>query len=117
IKAGKSFAKMTDEQRHALRIDAKKMRYVAECFMSIYPKSPTKKFVKALANLQDELGRLNDGVVAYSLVNSLIDEASKTVQRDLTYAGGIVIGWHRQVATDRRDAQLGIWKSFCKTAP
>ncbi len=59
---------MSDAARHQLRIDAKKLRYAAEFFASIYRgRKPTKQrraFMTALGRLQDSLGELNDMIVA-----------------------------------------------------
>jgi triphosphatase len=59
---------MSDVARHQLRIDAKKLRYATEFVASLYRgKAATnhrRAFGKALGQLQDSLGVLNDLVVA-----------------------------------------------------
>ena len=51
-------------QRHALRVQAKKMRYVAEFFAPLFRRKRTREFIAALADLQRELGAANDATVA-----------------------------------------------------
>jgi len=61
---GKHLGALDDETRHEVRKDAKKLRYASEFFASIFDrereKRQHKRFVAALAGLQDCLGALND---------------------------------------------------------
>lgn len=65
---------LPDEARHALRKDAKKLRYAAEFFGSLYAAGSAKKrrrrFLAALEPLQDHLGRLNDQAVEQALLGA-----------------------------------------------
>lgn len=65
---GKRLAKMEEEALHRLRKDAKKLRYTAEAFASLFAgKSRTKRrkaFLHVMEDLQDDLGALNDLRVA-----------------------------------------------------
>lgn len=45
---------------HELRKTCKKLRYMLECFQSIYPQGEIRKLVSALKQLQDNLGNFND---------------------------------------------------------
>ena len=61
---------MDEEQRHRLRIRIKKLRYALEFMDLIYVEEDErkKKFAKAVEQLQEALGHLNDSVVAKTLV-------------------------------------------------
>jgi len=48
------------EALHDLRKDAKKLRYLLECFGSLFPAPPRKAFVGQLKALQDNLGTFQD---------------------------------------------------------
>jgi CHAD domain-containing protein len=48
------------EKLHRLRIDCKKLRYLLEFFVSLYPPAKMKRLIKALKQLQDNLGEFND---------------------------------------------------------
>lgn len=50
-------------QVHELRKDAKKLRYLVECFGSLLPPAPRKRFVQRLKALQDNLGAHQDAEV------------------------------------------------------
>ncbi|WP_261330966.1 CHAD domain-containing protein [Rhizobium leguminosarum] len=63
-KHGSALAETDDEHRHQVRKDAKKLRYAAEFFGSLFDdKRGTRrhrKFIAAMEELQDYLGALND---------------------------------------------------------
>lgn len=58
----------TPQDRHALRIAAKKVRYVAEFFAPLFHRNRAQRYVTALASLQEVLGRGNDAATAARLV-------------------------------------------------
>ncbi len=62
------------EQRHALRIAAKKLRYAAEFFAPLFDAGPARDYAAALAALQDVLGRGNDAATAARLADELAAE-------------------------------------------
>ncbi|MGF7149308.1 inorganic triphosphatase YgiF [Sphingomonas zeicaulis] len=73
---GRDLAKLDNEHRHRVRIEAKKLRYAADFFASCFgeDEAATKRhatFVKALARLQDKLGDLNDVAMGAELLASL----------------------------------------------
>jgi len=61
-------------QLHALRILAKKLRYSAECYTSLYGKKDVDNYLSALAEIQEILGEIND----VSIAQHLLDELAKT---------------------------------------
>ncbi|ACA17322.1 CHAD domain containing protein [Methylobacterium sp. 4-46] len=79
-KRGRHLDELDPEARHRVRIAAKKLRYGAEFFGSLYPKPKAVKrhrtFVKALADLQDCLGDLNDIATAHTLTAALTEGAA-----------------------------------------
>jgi inorganic triphosphatase YgiF len=70
-KRGRHLAQADAEERHRLRIAAKRMRYATEFFGSLYAQRRVKRYVKALSALQDRLGWLNDVSVAQKLLREL----------------------------------------------
>ncbi|RWY68733.1 CHAD domain-containing protein [Rhizobium sp. WSM1325] len=63
-KHGSALAETDDEHRHQVRKDAKKLRYAAEFFGSLFDDKRGarrhRKFIAAMGDLQDHLGALND---------------------------------------------------------
>ncbi|GBG14081.1 single-stranded DNA exonuclease [Novimethylophilus kurashikiensis] len=68
---GKRLQEMPAEERHQTRIAAKKLRYTAEFFLSLYSGGKSHAFIHRLAQLQDRLGVLNDIAVTEQLLRRL----------------------------------------------
>jgi len=62
------------EALHALRIDCKKLRYLLEFFAEIFSRDDVAVLVKALKQLQDNLGRFNDLEVQGATVRQYAQE-------------------------------------------
>lgn len=67
---------LNQDQRHALRKSAKKLRYSIEVFSSLFAKKSTAKYVKYLERVQKSLGNLNDIATAAALLGPLIKPKS-----------------------------------------
>jgi CHAD domain-containing protein len=105
VKHGNALTGEVAAQLHALRIACKKLRYSIEMFGSLFNESRTKRYVAALAQLQDILGTLNDIAVAHRLLNEL-DNGT----RHDTLA--LIRGWMEHDSAERV-AELGkTWKRF-----
>ena len=66
------------EQVHDLRKDAKRLRYLLECFGSLLPKSARKQYVKRLKALQDNLGEHQDAEVHVLMLRAVAAELHGT---------------------------------------
>ena len=64
--------RLSDEERHKLRIDTKKMRYSVEFLAGPFRdlSEDRTKFVNAAENIQDRLGELNDLATRQSLLSA-----------------------------------------------
>lgn len=71
-KRGHRLARLGDHARHKARIEAKKLRYAAEFFASLWTSKKAKarhdRFLEALEKLQNRLGELNDRATAVGLL-------------------------------------------------
>lgn len=88
---GKRLSSMHTVERHATRIAAKKLRYAAEFFASLYFSKKSKAFNRSLSQLQDRLGVLNDITTTEKLVHQLIGSHP---DRPLDEALHICAGWN-----------------------
>jgi inorganic triphosphatase YgiF len=61
---GLDLAHVSDRERHAARIAAKRLRYAAEFFASLFGKKRTRRYLESLAELQEVLGLWNDAATA-----------------------------------------------------
>lgn len=85
---------------HALRIEAKRLRYAAELFAPLWPGKRTRRLLKRLAALQDSMGLANDAEVARGLVASLPGASAGRA-----WAVGLLEGWAlARLSIARREA-------------
>lgn len=112
-KLGGRIEALTPEERHALRIELKKLRYAGEFFQSLFPKKRARPYLKRLSELQDVFGALNDAAVAGALVDSLPRDGANDIL--LAAAGGLVTGWHMARAEAIWPEAKARWKALSKT--
>lgn len=60
-----------DSNLHAVRIDAKNLRYLLEFFSGLYPARAMRKLIRELDRLQDNLGHFNDACVQRGTLRAL----------------------------------------------
>jgi len=104
-------ADLPDAALHDLRLRAKRLRYAAEIFAPLHPDRPGRRFLRRLAVLQEELGLLNDGVVADALMRHLADAGGAGL------AGGLVRGFAAGRAEGARGHIRRAWRRLRKTPP
>jgi CHAD domain-containing protein len=79
IADGRSISPDTPADRvHDLRKDAKKLRYLLECFATVLATGPRKRFVRRLKDLQDNLGVHQDAEVHVATLREIADELHAT---------------------------------------
>ena len=62
---------LTPAERHALRLDAKRLRYALEGLAPLFKSRRLEAHLDALSEIQDDLGRANDAAVAARLLAEL----------------------------------------------
>jgi inorganic triphosphatase YgiF len=108
---GKRLMHMHAEERHQTRIAAKKLRYAAEFFSSLYAAGRTRAFVRRLALVQDRLGVLNDIAVTEQLLQKL---AGKRPDRHLAEAAFVFAGWNASHAMHSLEHMDTAWRKFSR---
>jgi triphosphatase len=105
-KRGAGLAVASPEERHAVRIAAKKMRYAADFFAPLFPPNRARAYLRALACLQDALGHFADATTAARLAGELAgtDVAAAT-------AAGAVRGWSAARAAALEPELLAAWQA------
>ncbi len=106
---GPALLSMPAEERHEVRIAVKKLRYATEFFASLFPGKATRSYIEALAQLQDELGVLNDAATTEILLQHL------TVP-DMA-ARGTVSGWCARGVTMHLVSMDLAWQKFYRKRP
>jgi inorganic triphosphatase YgiF len=113
LKRGRRIENLALQDLHRLRVAVKRLRYIAEFFLPLAPKK-ARNYVRALSELQDFLGRLNDDAIAWRLLDNLgAGESSPAYQQ----AVGYVRGWSAAEAERCRNQLPEAWKQFMKTQP
>ena len=105
MKRCKHFSRLTQDERHQLRIALKNLRYVIEFLESLFDAASVKALMKRLKGLQEDLGHLNDVGTAQRLIRELARPAEHEIN-DVGLAAGMVIGWHLREVTNS-EARLG----------
>lgn len=111
-KRSRHLLKLSAEELHALRIAAKKLRYAGEFFAPLFPGGHTGDFLKAVAALQEALGKLNDAATAQRLLKDLAANGPECGE-----ASGMVIGWTACSASRGMDDLERAWMRFKKEKP
>ena len=88
LKKGKKLRNGTPAERHKVRIAAKRTRYSAEFFQSLYPKKQIHHYVDTLADLQELIGQYHDDMAAGGLLEQLAH-----AQPDIAQGAGFVEGF------------------------
>ncbi len=107
---GRSLAGLPVEALHELRKDAKRLRYAADFFAPAFPGRAIKPFIRRVAELQADLGTLNDAAASAALMAQL-GRAGRG------YAAGLAEGL---ALAEARPALARIgksWKQFRKAKP
>jgi CHAD domain-containing protein len=113
-KRGKHLTTLSPAERHAVRIAAKKLRYAAEFFSSLYPDKRTRKYIGALAALQDVLGAFNDGATTVTLLQEILSTEDMVTYQ---HPEGVVLGWVQGADHARLTELAQTWKTFMERKP
>jgi CHAD domain-containing protein len=107
-----TLAHAPNDERHAARIAAKRLRYVAEFFSPLFPGKRTRTYLETLAATQDALGQFNDAVTASALAGALsgsADAATTGAVRGWVAAQAAAIEPRLEKALRRFDAAKPFW--------
>jgi len=89
------------ENLHQLRLEAKKLRYIAELFVSVYG-APMRRFLRRLQRVQNVLGRVNDAHQAMTNLEALVQRRRRALPPGAVFAmGRISEQQHQQLLAQR----------------
>jgi len=97
-RAGQHLDTLDAPHLHALRIIAKKLRYSAEFFSSLFDGKKARSFMAALSEVQEVLGLINDIAVAHRLLNDLSVEPDLSAHQEAVV---LVRGWIAHELSDQ----------------
>ncbi len=108
-----SGATPTVEDLHALRIRAKRLRYLLEFLCELTGK-PGRRFVKRLVRLQDLLGAHQDAVVATDWTRRYAESRGAQSDSETLLALGMLIGHEQRIAAEARADFHKTWRRFAR---
>lgn len=112
LKMGRDIESLEAEALHALRKELKKLRYTVDVLAPIYPPRKVAPYLKALKEMQDTFGSLNDGAMA---AEALGPEAKALHgDPDVQRAVGWVLGTLAVQTRHDRPALFARWHGFRK---
>ena len=111
IKQGKTIDWTDAENVHKLRLQVKKIKYVAEALEPVLYE--VSQLILRLDALQDHLGLVNDAYSTEFLLKKLLKVNSS---KELYLEAGMVIGWQGREVLLARSKISKHWKSFHRTA-
>ncbi|MBL8697385.1 MAG: CHAD domain-containing protein [Alphaproteobacteria bacterium] len=110
-RAGERLAELSEPELHDVRLRAKKLRYAGEFFRDLFAAKAAKRYLAALADVQDHLGALNDSVTVRALLQRL-------GRRRLADAAGfergaaVILGWSGARVSAELDRLPETWRAF-----
>lgn len=107
--AGRDLAGRPAAELHALRLGIKRFRYAAEFFAPLFPGREARRMLRRLAEMQEALGRLQDGASNAALLAEL--------KLGDGYAGGLVAGLTAAEAPRLRRDIVHAWRRLHRIAP
>ena len=114
LKRGRAIdAAPTDADLHALRIRAKRLRYLLEFLRELIGK-PGRRVIKDLVRLQDLLGSHHDGVVAAEFIRRYVEGPGAQASAAAFLALGAFMGEQRRLAELARGDFQKAWARFSR---
>jgi len=111
VRAGRAIRKDTPAQAlHEVRLDAKRLRYLLDCFHRVFPAEDVQRLTKELKRLQNNLGRFNDARVQQSGLRGFA--ADLIASGEARPEAVIVIGRLVEDAVARERAERGRFAAY-----
>lgn len=108
LKRGRRFKSLPTEERHRVRLAAKKLRYVADFLLPLCgQRKSSRRFSRRLADLQQELGVYNDMATTKSL---LADVDAGSPGSDT--AAAAIAGWQAHAMVGIEARLIKAWSEF-----
>jgi CHAD domain-containing protein len=101
------------DQLHALRIRAKRLRYLVEFVTPIYAQ-PAERFARRAVELQDVLGTHHDAYVAVERLREMLGARHETISPELAFLMGELAARYEGVGDEMRRAFGGTYSRLTR---
>ena len=112
MKVGSGFDRLSEPERHRVRIALKKLRYACDYSRTLFPGPAVDPCLRRLSALQDDLGRLNDASVA-----RLISRELAASDPGVADGASRVVDWCDRWAREAEPGLVESWRTFAATEP
>jgi len=110
LKRGRKFKSLPTEERHRVRLAAKKLRYVADFLLPLCgQRKSARRFSRRLADLQQELGIYNDMATTTSLLADVNAGATGSGM-----AAAAIAGWQAHAMVGIETRLIKAWSEFTR---
>lgn len=106
--------RLSDKKRHRLRVTAKKLRYAAEFFVTLYSSKASRRYLGALAALQEALGTLNDNATALQRATQFCKTAR---DRRCRVEVDMLSTWTASRSKQQLRQLAKVWKDYRRQSP
>jgi inorganic triphosphatase YgiF len=115
-KRGEALVQASPEERHRTRIAAKKLRYASDFFAGLYPHKRVRRYLDALAELQEVLGEINDAAVSAAMIGRMAPSPRADRLRHERVIG-LVQGWLASREAHAVGRLTRAWEKFAAHKP
>jgi CHAD domain-containing protein len=115
LKMGRGIDRLDVEALHELRKELKKLRYAVDMLGPVFPGKRMSEYLKALKEMQDTFGSLNDAAMAAEALTG--PQAPATADPAAQRAVGWVLGTTAVRVGDDRPRLFRRWEDFARTRP
>lgn len=114
LRRGRGLPERSVPELHAVRIEAKKLRFASEFLRSLFPGTRSRRFVRGVTRLQDTLGHLNDAAAAHAMLGRILERLGAEATPDMLRAAGFVEGWISRGADSELERLARRWRTVRK---
>ena len=115
VRAGKHLDGLDHAALHEVRKTAKKLRYALEFLAPTLPRRETRRLLRRLGALQDQLGALNDMAVGAALMERIAPRLPSRGPASHEFASGAVAGWLAARAAASQASLRDTWRALRHT--
>ena len=113
-KLGRHVVTASAADRHQVRIEAKKLRYTSEFFVSLFSRKRAKRYATRLADLQEVLGAANDAVNGAEMIAEAAHSGRVPLHGN---AVELAAAWLAAVEAEKLSRLRKSWARFSRQKP
>jgi len=113
-KLGRHVVTASAADRHQVRIEAKKLRYTGEFFVSLFSRKKAKRYAARLADLQEVLGVVNDAVNSAEMIAEAAHSGKVPLHGNTVE---LAAAWLAKIEAEKLSRLRKSWTRFSRQRP